>query len=207
MKTIEITCPNCGRKHNVQTTKYETLHLNGMPNMSMKNFTNMMVVCQCGLLVTPKEWNGINTLKMLHSPEYQECLNAAYESEVEKKLALLNALYHFPQMSMYYACYYDETNNQEKRQSSLQQAIQRILNGQDTQTYLVDGIPLYNITDTLGLFLTSQRRLIDLYRCTGQFEKAQEQIKSLKHDSNADAYKQYLSIEKQLIRDKNTKFI
>lgn len=201
---MEITCPNCGRTHKVDTTYYHGVYLNGMPKIRMDAFMAMTVICPCGLLVAAKEFCGVNTKECLSTEAYQTALNATYDSEAEKKLALFDALYHFPQMEMYYTQYYDELGDTNRRNLHLERAVQRILNSTDEQDYLINGDEMYGMKHTYALVLTPERRLIDLYRCLGRFDEAQKQIKKLRKDSDTEEYQAYLKLEASLVKAKNS---
>ena len=170
METIEITCPNCGKKHNITPIHYNGVYLSGMPKISMRDFTSMMKVCECGFLVTARKRDIEKAIERFQTDAYQTALHAAYDTEEEYKLALLDVLYNFPQMEMYRAQLFTETGNAAKRHAALEAAIVRIEKRQDVQIYPINGDEMYGIHDTLCLILTPQRRLVDLYRQMGEFE-------------------------------------
>lgn len=203
MSTITITCPNCGRRHQVETTHYQGMYLNGMPKISMKDFMEMTKICDCGLLVASKEWSGIKTKEILPTEGYQKLLKKKHSSETLKKLDLFVKLYHFCHYELYYVLYYDETRKTKKRNEHLEAAIQRVLDEVDKQDYVIDGEKMYGMSDTKTLHLTPDLRLVDYYRCLGQFENATKQIKKCQRGAS-DVIKAYLQVETQLIADENT---
>ncbi len=206
MSTITITCPNCGRRHQVETTHYQGMYLNGMPKISMKDFMAMTKICDCGLLVASKEWSGIKTKEILPTEGYQKILKKKYASETLKKLDLFVELYHFYHYELYYVLYYEETRNTKKRNEHLEAAIQRVLKKVDKQDYIIDGERVYGMEDTKALHLLPAVRLVDYYRCLGQFEEAQKQMKKCQRGAD-DILKAYLQVESQLIEDENTSIL
>lgn len=207
MNTIEITCPNCGKKYNIIPVYATGVYLNGMPKITMKDFTSMMVICDCGLLVTARNRNADENVKILPSSAYQDALHAKYDSEVEQKLALFDILYSLPQIDMYYAQWFTECNNQTKRLAAITNAITRIKTKQDVQIYLIRGEAMYGVNDTLDLILTPQRRLIDLYRQKGDFAAARLQLKQLRKKPYEIGWDEYMRTELNLIRSQNSDMI
>ena len=206
MSTITITCRNCGRRHTVETTHYQGMYLNGMPKLSMKDFMAMAALCQCGLLVTSKEWSDIKTKEILPTEGYQKILKKKHSSETLKKLELLIELYHFYHSELYYVLYYEETRNTKKRNEHLEAAIERVMKKIDKQDYIIDGEAVYGISDTKGLHLSPALRLVDYYRCLGKFEDATKQIKKCQRGAT-DVVKAWLAVEAQLIEDENTSIL
>lgn len=206
MSTITITCPNCGRRHQVETTHYQGMFLNGMPKISMKDFMAMTKICDCGLLVASKEWSGIKTKEILPTEGYQKILKKKYASETLKKLDLFVELYHFYHYELYYVLYYEETRNTKKRNEHLEAAIERVMKKIDKQDYIINGETVYGISDTKELHLSPALRLVDYYRCLGKFEDATKQIKKCQRGAT-DVMKAWLAVEAQLIEDENTSIL
>lgn len=206
MSTITITCPNCGRRHQVETTHYQGMYLNGMPKISMKDFMKMTKICECGLLVASKEWSGIKTKEILPTEGYQKILKRKQSSETLKKLDLFVELYHFYHYELYYVLYYEETRNTKKRNEHLEKAIERVLQKIDKQDYVIDGETVYEMSDTKSLHLSPALRLVDYYRCLGKFDDATKQLKKCQRGA-ADVVKAWLAIEAQLIEDENTSIL
>lgn len=207
MNTIEITCPNCGKQHNIIPIHYNGVYLSGMPKISMRDFTSMMKICKCGFLVTARKRDIEKAIERFQSDAYTTALHATYDTEEEYKLALLEALYDFPQMEMYRAQLFTENGNDTKRHAALEAAIARIETRQDVQIYRINGEAMHGVSDTLDLVLTPQRRLIDLYRQKGDFAAAKSQLKQLRKKPYEIGWDEYMRAESNLIRSQNSEMI
>lgn len=207
MKQVEIRCPNCGAIHTVELIQPTGYYLNGMHNVPMSKYTENMVLCKCGLLCTARMPDNI--VERMKMQEYNDAIAKQYASVTEQKIALFNALYQAMVTPLYYAHYYDEIGNTEKRTQSLQEAIQNILTKKDNSIYNLHGLPMVTFGYSADLVLQPEERLVDLYRCAGDFDKAIKQIKYLQKKYRGKtifALPKYLQIEAKLIRAKNNTF-
>ena len=76
----------------------------------------------------------------------------------------------------------------------------------DKQDYIIDGEAIYGMDDTKTLHLLPAVRLVDYYRCLGQFDEAAKQLKKCQRGAD-DALKAYLQIEAALIEAENTSIV
>ena len=208
MKTMEISCPNCGKKHTIQIGEVKWFYLDGMHDLPVSDFVKSMALCECGLLCVANIPENIDVKRSMQTRRYQNALATQYSSETEKKLALFDAMYFLSGKPLYYAHHYHEIGENDKKQEVLKNAIHAIETEQDMSPYYVCGAVMRSVHNTENLILLPELRLIDLYRCTRQFKKASQQVRIVKNlDFDTPAVKEYLQVEDKLIRERNSSFM
>jgi hypothetical protein len=207
VKQVEITCPNCGAIHTVELHEINAFYLDGMHDLSVSNFVKAMALCNCGLLCVAGTTPEVNPVIKMKSSGYQKALRASYNSTVEQKLALFDALYYLQGKPLYYAHYYDEIGENVKRQQVLLEAINNIINGLDVASYVITDVNMLSSETEKDLILFPELRLIDMYRCTGQFDEALQQIQTIRKQYGKNFATKYLNTEERLIKKKNSAFM
>jgi transcription elongation factor Elf1 len=202
-------CPVCGRPHMIEVEDGVGCYLDGVPAQSMESMMKMVALCtNCGVLyTTSKLYAHIDEPAAWRSEEYKQAVQREYRDITEKKLHLFEAIYHPMYMPLYYAHYYHEVGDMEQERKWLNIAIQNIETGEDDEEYNFDGLD-FTAYHVQGMFaLTPDLRLIDLCRRIGEFDKACQQIATIKCTPEYEcdnALMQYIEYQEALIADHNT---
>jgi transcription elongation factor Elf1 len=202
-------CPVCGRPHMIEVEDGVGCYLDGVPAQSMESMMKMVALCtNCGVLyTTSKLYAHIDEPAAWRSEEYKQAVQREYRDITEKKLHLFEAIYHPMYMPLYYAHYYHEVGDMEQERKWLNIAIQHIETGEDDEEYNFDGLD-FTAYHVQGMFaLTPDLRLIDLCRRIGDFDKACQQIATIKCTPEYEcdnALMQYIEYQEALIADHNT---
>lgn len=205
---IQLECPNCGKEHDLMFHNVTHFYLDCSPAIPMSQFAQRIAICtECGLVYFLEDLWLLDPEKAVSQPKYQEALKAEYLNDAEKKLVLMGLLYEFEFVPLYRAHLYRECNDTAKEQEWLHIAIKDIEDGVDEVEDAYTKQEFRNLSFCGELYVSPEMRLIDLYRRTGQFDKAKKRaeriMKSLDDSPEDDACRAYLQRELNLIKKKN----
>lgn len=222
-RQVYVRCPHCFEAQTYENEWYGTLTLDGQITLEFEKegqyghtkqeekFLANVRLCKCGMVVHADMYPTLQQRETIQTHEYQAILKNKNLPEIEKKLRLME---FFPSVygdvDVLWAHYLDDTDH-EKAMEYLHQAIQKIENGELHILY-----PIFNsfIGDgdhkTRAFFLTEDFLLVDFYRRTGQFKKAQAQCDKLwngNHRHPSLYMFEWLQAESELIAQKNTNHV
>lgn len=218
-------CPVCGElvktKPNV-IQNYKEKYLDGQRKIPFDVLIGCYHLCEnCGYVYISTDYNQIKTVydsikNIVFSDKYQSIRNDSAISMSLKKLMLLEEISH---ENTIYACeinqlwldYYLEQNDEEKVQEYLLKRIEEIPRGMSFANKLLAGEISKEFYDYLKLDINKHDKihlnknaiLTDLYRRSGQFDKANECIDfaflNYNFNSGKSILKHYYEFQKKLI--------
>jgi pentatricopeptide repeat protein len=199
-RKVTITCPNCGKQHEV-TIHVPMLHLDGSPACSMEKCMEALTICNCGLLC------GLHP----YSPDWLQ--DAKYRRALQtpdatlRKISLLDVISGNPSIIAYYINYYHQIGDSQSEALMLRQYIHDLIE-YDYCVYLE--IPANSIVSCPMDETTFVARdlLIDAYRRAGDFQKAKQLVDELEKETHKlDEMYKWLKKQKKLIAHKNQSLI
>lgn len=205
---IMLTCPNCGKEHEVRYYQPKEYYLDGTPK-DLEGFLSMVVICDCGCLCKENIWSWHVLPQLIAQPDYQAVLKHPY-SEVEKKLRLMSFFTPFYGRAEVWLTHIVPLN--EQKDATLR-AIERLeeLEPQCVEMWLDrfligEYMPQFKWQGEFHLGVSLQ--LADLYRRIGKFDNA---LARLQQESecwpNDKETQEYVAFQKNLISKKNVNIL
>ena len=206
---IQITCPNCGKTHDIVFQQVTAYYLDGVPQ-DLRAALTQYVICDCGCLCHRNMDALPDISTIIASDNYQMFLHGDYEEE-ERKLCLMQLLYwsHVrPEAWIIHAV------DDELYPAALQRAINIALDAtEDIKPMEIGEIfpaPYFPALQTTGrLDLTQNLYLADLYRQAQDWINASKYLdaeeKQFVHKEGATW--RYLQKQRELIAAHNSEIM
>lgn len=205
---IVLTCPNCGKEHEVRYYQAKEYYLDGIPK-DLEGALSMTVICDCGCLCKQDMWSWEALPQIIAQDDYQTILKQPY-SELEKKIRLMSFFPAFYGCAEIWLTHIVPSN--EQKDVALR-AIERIkeLEPQLPEMWLdkfIIGAYMPQFKWKWEFHLPISLQLADLYRRVGEFEKA---LTLLQQESecwpNDDYTQEYVALQKNLIHKNNVNIL
>lgn len=209
VKTEQITCPVCGKQHQVKpVTNVKVVCLDMTPQYNMQDIIDAHVLCECGMLC----FNNVHTMPQPHNlvqlPRYQEALSRKCD-DVERKFYVMTYGLQYQWAPIYAVHYYQQIGDVTQQKKWLNIALQRTQEGYDynTQTAHASRFACLRSKKTFfddSFLYTTQHKLLELYRQLGDFAKADEYCQALLSQCKSSQEQKFLAYECKLIAQKDS---